>query len=116
MHQLLIKDIECHAFHGCMEEEGKIGGRFSVDVEINGDFSAAVSNDDLSATVDYVAVHRIVRREMSVRSKLIEHVAGRILQQMKNTFPEVTSCAVTITKYNPPVNGQIGRAVFTVRG
>lgn len=116
MHQLLIKDIQCHAFHGCMDEEGKIGGRFSVDVELNGDFSLAVANDDLSATVDYVTIHRIVRQEMAVRSKLIEHVAGRILLQVKSTFPDILSCVVTITKYNPPVNGQIGKAVFTVSG
>lgn len=116
MHQLLIRDIQCHAFHGCMEEEARIGGRFSVDVEVTGDFTEAVAGDDLSRTVDYVVVHRIVRTEMARRSKLIEHVAGRILSEMKTTFPQIASCTVTITKYNPPVNGQIGAAVFTVRG
>lgn len=99
-----------------MEEEARIGGRFSVDVEVTGDFSEAVSSDDLSVTVDYVIVHRIVRSEMAIRSRLIEHVAGRILREMKTAFPQITSCTVTITKYNPPVNGQIGAAVFTLRG
>ena len=91
MHQLQIKDIQCHAFHGCMEEEARIGGRFSVDVEVTGDFSEAVSADDLSVTVDYVIVHRIVKSEMAIRSRLIEHVAGRILREIKATFPQITS-------------------------
>jgi len=99
-----------------MDEEAAIGGRFSVDVEVSGDFTEAVSTDDLSNTVDYVVVHRIVRSEMAKRSRLIEHVAGRILKSMRTAFSQINSCTVTITKYNPPVNGQIGAAVFTVQG
>jgi dihydroneopterin aldolase len=53
---------------------------------------------------------------MAIASKLIEHVAGRILNRMKECFPRVTSCRVEITKYNPPVNGQLGEAVFSIEG
>lgn len=116
MQHLAIRHIECHSFHGCLKEESVIGSRFSVDVEFNGDFYGAVVEDDLSKTVDYVEVHRIVREEMANSSKLIEHVAGRILNRMKAQFPFVNSCRVNITKYNPPVNGQLGEAVFSIEG
>lgn len=114
--KLYINDIECHSFHGCIEEEAKIGQRFMVDLELEMDFSKAVESDELSDTADYVVLHDLVRREMAIRSKLIEHVAGRILKSLKLAYPTVKNCKVSITKFNPPVNGQLGKAVFELEG
>lgn len=114
LYPLSILNIRCHSYHGCLDEEAIIGGEFRVDVFFTGDFSTAVANDDLNATIDYVEVHRIVREQMNIRSKLIEHVAGRILNALRNRFPEAHSCRVRITKFNPPVNGQLGEAVFEI--
>ncbi len=112
--RLSVCDIECYSFHGCMEEEGKIGQRFSVDVIIDFDFSDSVSSDDLSDTADYVELHNRVRKEMAIRSKLIEHAAGRILNSMKEYMPNARAIKVMVTKFNPPVNGRIGKAVVEV--
>lgn len=114
--KLYINDIECYSYHGCIEEEGKIGQRFMVDLEIEMDFSKAVESDELSNTADYVVLHDLVRREMAIRSKLIEHVAGRILRSLKLAYPTVKKCSVRISKFNPPVNGQLGKAVFELEG
>lgn len=113
---LSIRKIDCYSYHGCLPEEAIIGSRFRVDVDFRGDFSKAVSDDELSATIDYVEVHRIVRQQMEIRSKLIEHLAGRILNSLKSAFPMAQYITVHITKYNPPVNGQLGEAVFTLEG
>ncbi len=32
-----IEGIECYAFHGCLDEEARIGGRYLVDVHIDKD-------------------------------------------------------------------------------
>lgn len=104
-----------HAYHGCLPEESLIGGRFSVDVSFEADFNAAMETDDLDNAVDYVAVHAIVREEMAIPSALIEHVAARILKRLKSRFDNVVACTVSITKFNPPVNGQLGEAVFIVK-
>ena len=112
--RLSVCDIECYAFHGCMEEEGRIGQRFSVDIIIDFDFSESVSSDDLNDTADYVELHNRVRKEMSIRSKLIEHVAVRILNSIKEYMPNAKAIKVMVTKYNPPVNGRIGKAVVEV--
>lgn len=114
MQILSIKKIETHSFHGCLPEERKIGNRFSIDLEFVADFSEAMQQDDLSKTVDYVLVHQIVREEMAISANLIEHVAQRIMHKMQASFPLVTYVKVSITKFNPPVNGQLGEAVFTV--
>ena len=85
-HTIKIEGIECYAYHGCLEEEAKIGGHFSVDVTLHLDLTKAIATDELSETADYVAIHNLVREQMNIRSKLIEHVAGRILQQLKSKF------------------------------
>jgi dihydroneopterin aldolase len=51
---------------------------------------------------------------MSITSKLIEHVAGRILQKIKENVTLAQTITVKVTKYNPPVNGQIEKVVVIV--
>ena len=40
----------------------------------------AAQSDELEDAVDYVTLNAIVKEEMSIRSKLLEHVAQRILR------------------------------------
>lgn len=113
---LHIRNIHTHSYHGCLKEEAVIGGRFTTHVTFEGDFSKAVETDQLEYAVDYVQVHQMVRTEMAIPSALIEHAAGRILRRLRETFPSVNSITVEIIKYNPPVNGQLGEAVFVLKG
>jgi dihydroneopterin aldolase len=96
-----------YAYHGCLEEEAVIGANYVVDVRIETDFSVAQRTDDLSKTVDYVVVYNIVKSEMAIRSKLIEHVAGRIANELLRKLPEIKKAEVTVTKINPPMNGDV---------
>jgi dihydroneopterin aldolase len=82
-HTIEVNGIKIYAFHGCLPEEEKIGGHYTVDVMLNTDFTLAALNDDLDKTIDYVDVNRIVCEEMAIRSKLIEHVGQRILDRFK---------------------------------
>ena len=60
--------------------------------------------DKVAATIDYGLVVEIVKKEMAVRSKLMEHLAGRILSALFNKFPQAAKVSITIMKENPPVN------------
>lgn len=113
-HTILIDGIECYAFHGCMDEEGIIGQRYSVNVKFEFDFSKAAVSDNLNDTIDYVLVNKIVTNEMQIRSKLIEHAAGRILNSLSTEFPLAATIFVTLTKFNPPVNGNIKNVSVTI--
>ena len=86
MHKIEVNTIKLFANHGCMEEEGLIGGEYKVDVHLWLDFSEAMENDRLSKTVDYVRVNQIVEAEMAKRSKLIEHAGWRIHTALKAEF------------------------------
>ncbi len=104
-----VEDIRCYAFHGCMEEEGVIGTNFSVNVEVEADLSVSAKTDDLSETIDYVTVSKIVQDEMALRSKLIEHVGQRILDRLMREFPSVQRSKVLVVKHNAPIQGDVKR-------
>jgi dihydroneopterin aldolase len=102
-----VNGINCYAFHGCMEEEQLIGNNYVVDVEITTDFNEAAATDDLSKTVDYVRIYEIVKQQMEIRSKLIEHVAGRICDQLLKNISRIENISVKVTKLNPPIKGDV---------
>ena len=112
--KIVIEGIKLHAFHGCLAEEAKIGGSYIIDIILEADFILAAHTDDLSKTVDYCTVYDLVKVEMAIRSKLIEHVARRIYMKLKTTFPSINKLEVKVTKLNPPVNGEMERVSFVI--
>ncbi len=109
-----LEKIKLYAFHGCLIEEEKIGADYEVDIRIETDFSLAAESDKLSATVDYVEVYNLVKKEMGIRSKLLEHVCKRIVQQLKLQFNQIKAVSVTVSKLNPPMNGNIERVSIRI--
>ncbi len=109
-----LEGIKFRANHGCMEEEAKIGGMYSVDVMLDTDFTEAAQKDDLSKTIDYCEVYEIVKAEMSIRSKLIEQVAQRIVDKLRERFTGLQYTEVKVTKWNPPINGDVEKVSVVV--
>ena len=116
MGTIQISGIRCYAYHGCNEEEARIGGAYLVDIEIETDFEEAAASDDLSKTVDYVEVYSIVKEQMSVRSKLIEHVAKRIGDALLKKISRIKNVEVKVTKLNPPINGDVEKVSVIYSG
>ncbi len=102
-----IEGIKLYGYHGCLEEESKIGGNYIIDVYMTVDFMDSAVHDDLSKTVDYCDIYEIAKRQMAVRSKLIEQVCMRIFNETAAKFPQLNSLKVKITKLLPPMNGNV---------
>lgn len=116
MNKILVEGIKVYAYHGCLEEEGKIGSNYIVDVTIETDFLKAAIADDLNQTIDYVTVYNIVKKEMSIRAKLIEHVGLRIINQLKKELHNLHKVEVKVTKLNPPMNGEVEKVSIVITG
>jgi 7,8-dihydroneopterin aldolase/epimerase/oxygenase len=114
MNKILVEGIKVYAYHGCLEEEGRIGANYIVDVTMETDFSEAAKTDDLSKTIDYVIVYDIVKKEMAIRSKLIEKPAQQIINELKNRFPSLKRTEVKVTKLNPPMNGNVEKVSVVI--
>jgi dihydroneopterin aldolase len=90
-----------------LAEEAKIGGNYIVDVDLWCDFSASALTDDLSKTIDYCEVNKVVENQMATPCKLIETVAYRIVNQLKKEFDQLEKVRVEIKKINPPIDGEV---------
>ena len=81
MGKIQVNNIKLYANHGCLEEEAKIGSWYRVDVQVSANLDKSSITDNLNDTVDYVHLNYVVKEEMSIRSKLLEEVARRILDR-----------------------------------
>lgn len=104
---ILLKNIRTFSFHGCLIEESKIGSDYSVDLEIKADLEKPSLSDQLEDTVDYVHLNKIVVEEMAIRSKLLEHVAQRIIKRVFDEIAVISRVKVTVSKLNPPIGGDV---------
>jgi dihydroneopterin aldolase len=107
MGTIKLQNIRTFSFHGCLEEEGKIGSDYRVDLEIKTDLRKSALSDDIKDTVDYVLLNQIVVDEMDIRSKLLEHVANRIIVRIFKEIPSVSRIILSVSKLNPPIGGDV---------
>lgn len=109
-----IENMEFFAYHGCFSEEQIIGTRFIVDLFIEADTNEAEQTDKLSKTINYQEVYLLVKAQMAIKSKLLEHVGRRILNALQMEFPDVEYAEIKISKMNPPLGGKIGSVSLTL--
>ena len=101
--------MEFYAFHGHYREEQIVGNHFLVDVAIDTDTGKAGMSDELQDTLNYQKVYLIVKKEMETTSRLLEHIATRILDALYNEMKGINKATVKVSKMNPVMGGKIGR-------
>lgn len=112
MHKIQLENVRVYTNHGCLHEEDLIGSEYRVDLEVVADLSTSAQSDELADTVDYVSLNRIIVEEMAVRSKLLEHVAQRILDRIFKEELLVKTAEVKVAKINPPIGGDVASVVI----
>ncbi len=109
-----IDNMEFYAFHGCYDQEQVVGNRFIVDLEISANLEKAALSDNIEDTLNYQNAYDIVKEQMNIKSRLLEHVPGRILDKLFSRFPDIEKASVRVSKMNPPMGGQIERVSVTL--
>ena len=97
--RLYINDIRVSGLHGVYEEERLSGNEFSVDVELDGDFTKAIETDRIEDSVDIdqvVALIRDVNRQNQFH--LIESFADSIAHVLLEQYPILLRVVVRVTK------------------
>ena len=100
---IYLDEVRFYSFHGVMPQETQVGGEFVVSLRVGYPFQAAMESDDVADTLNYAELYQLVKQQMDVPSKLLEHVAGRIVKAISEQFPKVSSIHLKITKKNPPM-------------
>jgi dihydroneopterin aldolase len=103
-----LEGLEFYAYHGHFKEEQVVGNKFLVDVLLETDTDTPGKTDNLDDALDYQKVYRIIEREMSQKSFLIEHISKRIVDVLFEEFtPQLKSLRLKISKINPPLGGRV---------
>ena len=99
--------MEFYSFHGHFKEEQIVGNKFIVDLTIETDISKPMVSDNLKDAVNYQHAYEIVRLQMDIKSHLLEHIAGRILDALYAEMSGISKATVKVSKMNPPMGGKI---------
>ena len=110
-----LRRMTFYAYHGVVPQETRVGNTFIVDLILTAPLGDAVWSDDLNDTVNYATVYETVKAEMAIPSKLLEHVAGRILKALKERLPQITEVEIVLYKLNPPFGGDIHSASIILK-
>jgi len=100
--------MEFYSFHGHFKEERIVGNKFIVDLTIETDMTVPRESDNLKDAVNYQRVYEIVKSQMEMKSHLLEHIAGRILDAVYSEMEGIKKATVKVSKMNPPMGGKIG--------
>jgi dihydroneopterin aldolase len=103
-----IENIEFYSFHGHFKEERIVGNKFLVNLTIETDMKIPAESDNLKDAVNYQRVYEIVKQQMELKSHLLEHIAGRILDAIYAEMKGINKVTVKVSKLNPPMGGKIG--------
>lgn len=107
MSKIYLEDVRIYAYHGVLPEENIIGTYYILSVELHTDLWKAAESDDLHDTISYADINDILHKEMKIKSKLLEHVAGRMITKIHDSFPQIGYIKLKITKTAPPMQGEM---------
>jgi dihydroneopterin aldolase len=107
MSKIFLEDVKIYAYHGVLPEENIIGTYYILNVEIHTDLWDAAVSDNLNDTISYADINEIIHNEMKIKSKLLEHVAGRIIMKISEKFNQISYIKLRITKTSPPMKGEM---------
>jgi len=102
-----LENIKCLSYHGVLDAERVNGNNFIVNIHVWYKTKSEFEEDQLSDTYDYSLLNKIVMEEMSVSVYLLENVAFRIINKVKDTDKRVKKVYIKIQKPNPPLKGDI---------
>ena len=98
-----MEGMKFYAFHGVLPQENLVGAYYYLDLKLKTDFSRAAETDELEGTVSYADIFTVVKEEMNIPSKLLEHVCQRIVSRIFQDFPTVEAISIRLCKENPPM-------------
>lgn len=101
---ITLTDIRFFAYHGVLDSERRLGNDYLITLTLTFPAEHAMHSDDVKDTINYAEVYEVLRHEMSIPSRLLEHAVKRILKALGEAFPTLRSCHCLLTKVAPPIS------------
>ena len=117
MDKIYINGIKTYGYHGSIQEERVLGQYFITDIVLYIDLTAASETDDLNETVHYGEVYNLAEEIIKGEPvSLIERLAGKINAELFDRYDKIVEIETTITKPNPPIDGNYESVAITLHG
>lgn len=98
-----LEDVKFYAYHGLYPEERKAGGEYRVSVSVS--YSPPDEPvTDLTQTIDYGIIYRLIKAQMDHPCDLIETLAMRMALALQQSIA-CHSIRVEIKKMRVPIEG-----------
>lgn len=107
---IYLNGIRIYAYHGVSPQETNIGNEFRIDLKLKANLCKAIQTDQVEDTISYADVYKVLKEEMCIPSKLLEHICGRLIQRLFKEFPEIEEIEIKLAKRNPPMGADIDSA------
>lgn len=107
---LFLENVRFYAYHGVAAQETVVGNEFIINLTLTVNLSRAAHTDNVADTVSYADVYTLLKQEMALPSKLLEHVCGRIVQRLFHDFEAIEAVNIKLAKRNPPMGADIDTA------
>lgn len=104
---IFFQGLRFYAYHGVVPQETRVGNEFTIDLRLHADLSQAMATDNVADTINYAEVFETIQKEMVQPSKLLEHIAGRIVHRLFQEFPGINAVELRLMKRNPPMGADI---------
>lgn len=104
-----LENLQFYSKIGLFEQERLVGNKFIVDIYIIVP-ADCFENENIDTTVNYAEVYEIAESVMRETLLLIETVAMKIADKIKEKFPASKRISVKIKKVTPPIPGMKGSA------
>ena len=100
---IYIKGVRFHAYIGVGDLEREVGNDYIIDLRLQYPIEKAMQSDDVEDTLSYAEVFELLKTIMKRPAKLLEYVAGNIVNELTEAFPKIEGIDLKLTKLNPPM-------------
>ncbi|TAF67487.1 MAG: dihydroneopterin aldolase [Cytophagales bacterium] len=104
--------VDFFAYHGVGAAEQQVGNRYTLDLKLSADLLKACQTDNVQHTIDYAEVYQLLAQEMKTPSHLLEHLAYKMVQILKKTYPQISYIYLKVSKHNPPIGSLAAKTAF----
>src|SRR5699024_11180892 len=95
------------AYHGYYDEEQKLGNWFRISLKIGLDFVKGTETDSIADTLNYEKIFDVIKMQMQIKSRLLEHVAMRITKKLIALDDSINYLKIKLEKLLVPIEANV---------
>ena len=111
---IALEGMRFHTFIGNHPEEKLLVNEIEISLHLSLDDKSAGESDDIKNTIDYEQVYSLVQKIVSEKVSLLETLAQKIIAKLSESYSNLVSMRIRVSKLHPPLPGIVDRVSIEV--